>query len=1414
MIRLGALWIRLKIKSWLRGGVCNRDTLLSGSGSIVDKALGVLRVANNCGERRTFEYEMPLRSYGKRKFRLKGRKLLRYGEVWRYDTRTRRNEDNNLWRSLGRLEVELLAEGSDDPIAYGELALDFNDLVENNERWPQVLSKHDGPSAYTEMASLGLFMLRAMFQIHFWDFRLIYDVPKEADNATTGSTVLRNPGNTGSEISEPFPAERVPTPLPGPLAGLPAPEYWALSEPAKEGQAKFRWVTPITAEVNGKSRPMARRDTSLLLTRYYGTRSQRDGIADRGPLILTHGFAHSTLLFATDSLTSRADPKRQNIVQFLWDAGFDVWLLDLRTSSALPSAWDQWDFDTVAGHDVPAAVRFVLDHVRGEGRPFDQVKVLAHCMGAAVFLIAALEGKLKHNGRSLLGAMVLSQVGLIPAGSKSNRLRGELAAFLRDWIGADHVDVRAPARGQGDGADSLADRLALTYPLRDDHLQFQTKMLGRIAKKQRRYWPRSQELCAAFERQCYEDARVLASSNRVTAIYGHNWNNDNLSAETWRALPEILGVANMETFRQISQFMHHERLVDASGQKPYVDYQRVAAHFDFPILMMQGIDNDVFDRQTSFRTFNLLVRIRRWAAGRLGRYVRALYMLAGNRSPRNPAENELAQLVDAVWRSTKDWLRAIECSLDPKLEGCPQPGAKSVDELRGELDRAIAALGRFELHRLTQNGEQLKDVDIHSKLASVNQLIDQISIRAGDRLKRFKGYVHMDCFLGKNAYQDIYPSIGAFLQRDAFDGDRPQLSKFAPKLWYMDPEGAGPDSDNQDAYWYNDPHLGPILGWTRVETDQLVARIWLKTRQDVVRDDTRYQPAFGIRSLAKLGDGGERRVESSSADALKKLIVVDVSIFRSRSQAGLTLALQSKHRNHRVVLGKMADDEAGLAAYGETESIDDELWSSVELALAKSAQADDSADAARAEQLQLLDKQVGATSGTVSPAEFPFPSTEADLLARQVFRRENEDRDSGIPATHVRISKAQIAGLKSQQPQQAALLLGSCRQPGTFVNRELADAMAQQMVKEIDRAREGGVPLALMLMGDQIYFDATAEMFDNHTVHEKFIERYETAYNSPGMRELMSRIPTYMMLDDHEVFDGWEELRMIRHDKPDPSTVSAMRARTETEGRRAFEGYQWSHGPSPNGARRRPDANGYWYPLKVAGFPVFVMDTRSRRTRSAENLDGHGATLVHNDQFEALETFLKHAQSDHKDVPKFVVIQAPIAPIVKTMCSNAPYAMSKTAGQGFPTRARDCCNSSPKTIFAMSCCSRAIRTVRWRQSSESRKTSTIRSRFTTSPPRRCSRPIRSQMPRAANMRSTEIWWWETVTPAIRASLRAGARSIRLPVSTYGLPRTTGMSRRRCLPTAAWSLFERHGFSEPVRSARSCWRVCRALQSRG
>src|SRR5512132_4128539 len=69
----------------------------------------------------------------------------------------------------------------------------------------------------------------------------------------------------------------------------------------------------------------------------------------RGPIVMTPGTAMTALTYCVDSVP-------QNIVEFLVGQGFDIWLLDWRTSPLLKAHERPYTLDDVARYDWPAGL--------------------------------------------------------------------------------------------------------------------------------------------------------------------------------------------------------------------------------------------------------------------------------------------------------------------------------------------------------------------------------------------------------------------------------------------------------------------------------------------------------------------------------------------------------------------------------------------------------------------------------------------------------------------------------------------------------------------------------------------------------------------------------------------------------------------------------------------------------------------------------------------------------------------------------------------------------------------------------------------------------------------------------------------------------------------------------------------------
>lgn len=215
-----------------------------------------------------------------------------------------------------------------------------------------------------------------------------------------------------------------------------------------------------------------------------------------------------------------------------------------------------------------------------------------------------------------------------------------------------------------------------------------------------------------------------------------------------------------------------------------------------------------------------------------------------------------------------------------------------------------------------------------------------------------------------------------------------------------------------------------------------------------------------------------------------------------------------------------------------------------------------------------------------------------------------------------------------------AFILGSCRYPGILWQAKHADAIFGPLLEEA-AGRDGRSPTRFTLMvGDQIY----ADMLNRHIPigladsFREFQERYHTAFGSPRMRRLLRSVPTYMILDDHEIEDNWTQDRIS----------SATSRHVFNHAIKAYMSYQWIHGPRTFGRR-------LYYQLECGGYPFFVLDTRTQRyvDDAPDSLeDNH---LLGRESFDAermsqLDALCEWLQSCPKKVPKFIVTSSVFAP--------------------------------------------------------------------------------------------------------------------------------------------------------------------------
>ncbi len=280
-------------------------------------------------------------------------------------------------------------------------------------------------------------------------------------------------------------------------------------------------------------------DVELRLTRFNG--------GPKGPVILSPGFGTSSLAYTLDTTET-------NYPEYLFEHGYDVWVLDYRASPSLASGSTQFTLDDIAKYDYPAALAKVRE-VSGA----ESVQVMAHCIGSLTLLMSlalGLEG-VRHA--------VSSVVTLHPRAGTLNEMR---------------AGIYAGNALQALGADTLTtDR---------DDLSWSDKL-----------YERALQLYPAGEEEC-----GLPFCRRQMFIFGETYDHDQLNDATHEHLHEAFGVANMTTLRHITRILREGHVVTADGDDVYLP---ATDNLRLPISFIHGENNRLFTPDGSQLTYDFLI---------------------------------------------------------------------------------------------------------------------------------------------------------------------------------------------------------------------------------------------------------------------------------------------------------------------------------------------------------------------------------------------------------------------------------------------------------------------------------------------------------------------------------------------------------------------------------------------------------------------------------------------------------------------------------------------------------------------------------------------------------------------------------------------------------------------------------------
>ena len=201
------------------------------------------------------------------------------------------------------------------------------------------------------------------------------------------------------------------------------------------------------------------------------------------------------------------------------------------------------------------------------------------------------------------------------------------------------------------------------------------------------------------------------------------------------------------------------------------------------------------------------------------------------------------------------------------------------------------------------------------------------------------------------------------------------------------------------------------------------------------------------------------------------------------------------------------------------------------------------------------------------------------------------------------------------EPNGTCFTVSSCQYPAGFVDDPVAYRSYHRILDRLD-TREGPKPRFALFVGDQVYVDATAGLYDPSSQDDRYQLPYEAWLRQRHVRELLRRIPSFMLLDDHEIEDNWE---------PQACPDNPCNAKKERWGAAAYIKYQRGIG-------------GGLETFVFDGFHFFMLDTRTERTHRKVGIL-ETATLFGRDRMDGLKQWLLDSPG-----PKFIATPAMFLP--------------------------------------------------------------------------------------------------------------------------------------------------------------------------
>lgn len=236
-----------------------------------------------------------------------------------------------------------------------------------------------------------------------------------------------------------------------------------------------------------------------------------------------------------------------------------------------------------------------------------------------------------------------------------------------------------------------------------------------------------------------------------------------------------------------------------------------------------------------------------------------------------------------------------------------------------------------------------------------------------------------------------------------------------------------------------------------------------------------------------------------------------------------------------------------------------------------------------------------------------------------------------------------------QQGARLELFAFSCQYPPSLVEGPVAHGSMHRLARCLAQPPEPGLERLVVSLGDLVYVDATAGLFEPRALGERFDTPWERLAESPEYRSMRTAAGDRFaaLPDDHELNDNWEPDRSLK--EREVVRRHGVAAVTRHLGRAA------------------PTVDGLGPVLRAGdATAVFLADTRlGRERRRLANVAD--ARILDERRANELERWLEAMAAADPLRPKFVFCPALLLPRRLSSGVDAPAsAMRSDAWDGFP----------------------------------------------------------------------------------------------------------------------------------------------------